>query len=158
MYFYTVYLWYWYGTCCFTSLSSHQNWYNRYITLYAFVGCSVPLGIENGEIKNDQITASSSKNSWFGGTWEPRLARLGNGGSVNAWQAKVNGFIYLQNCFYFWERPTFSRNILNFKLAREPYWNTMKPVTVQQVSVIPDALLLLILDTRTSAPVSHTHF
>ncbi|KAK6486843.1 coagulation factor V [Huso huso] len=53
-------------------------------------GCSVPLGIENGEIKNDQITASSSKNSWFGGTWEPRLARLGNGGSVNAWQAKAN--------------------------------------------------------------------
>ncbi|MGH0143764.1 UNVERIFIED_CONTAM: hypothetical protein FKN15_054609 [Acipenser sinensis] len=53
-------------------------------------GCSVPLGMENGEIKNDQITASSSKNSWFGGTWEPRLARLGNGGSVNAWQAKAN--------------------------------------------------------------------
>ncbi|XP_041114974.1 coagulation factor V [Polyodon spathula] len=53
-------------------------------------GCSVPLGMENREIKNDQITASSSKNSWFSGTWEPNLARLGNEGSVNAWQAKAN--------------------------------------------------------------------
>ncbi|XP_054019198.1 coagulation factor V [Dryobates pubescens] len=52
-------------------------------------GCSLPLGMENGEIKNTQITASSVKTSWFN-TWDPSLARLNQKGKVNAWRAKLN--------------------------------------------------------------------
>ncbi|XP_063999306.1 coagulation factor V [Pogoniulus pusillus] len=52
-------------------------------------GCSLPLGMENGEIKNTQITASSVKTSWFN-TWDPSFARLNQKGKVNAWRAKLN--------------------------------------------------------------------
>ncbi|OPJ66660.1 coagulation factor V [Patagioenas fasciata monilis] len=52
-------------------------------------GCSLPLGMENGEIKNNQITASSVKTSWFN-TWDPSLARLNQEGKINAWRAKLN--------------------------------------------------------------------
>ncbi|XP_009955885.1 PREDICTED: coagulation factor V-like [Leptosomus discolor] len=52
-------------------------------------GCSLPLGMENGDIKNTQITASSVKTSWFN-TWDPSLARLNQKGKINAWRAKVN--------------------------------------------------------------------
>uniref|UniRef100_A0A8C8RC81 Coagulation factor V n=1 Tax=Pelusios castaneus TaxID=367368 RepID=A0A8C8RC81_9SAUR len=52
-------------------------------------GCSMPLGMENGEIKNAQITAASYKKSWFN-AWEPALARLNLNGRTNAWQAKSN--------------------------------------------------------------------
>ncbi|KAM6438830.1 coagulation factor V [Rhynochetos jubatus] len=52
-------------------------------------GCSLPLGMENGEIKNTQITASSVKTSWFN-TWEPSFARLNQKGKINAWRAKLN--------------------------------------------------------------------
>ncbi|XP_005294581.2 coagulation factor V-like [Chrysemys picta bellii] len=52
-------------------------------------GCSLPLGMENGEIKNAQIRASSCKKSWYN-SWEPSLARLNQQGRINAWQAKSN--------------------------------------------------------------------
>ncbi|KAM9565692.1 coagulation factor V [Guaruba guarouba] len=52
-------------------------------------GCSLPLGMENREIKNSQITASSVKTSWFN-TWDPSLARLSQEGKINAWRAKLN--------------------------------------------------------------------
>uniref|UniRef100_G1NNF4 Coagulation factor V n=1 Tax=Meleagris gallopavo TaxID=9103 RepID=G1NNF4_MELGA len=52
-------------------------------------GCSLPLGMESGKIKNTQITASSVKTSWFS-TWEPSLARLNQKGKINAWRAKSN--------------------------------------------------------------------
>ncbi|KFQ48648.1 Coagulation factor V, partial [Nestor notabilis] len=52
-------------------------------------GCSLPLGMENGQIKNTQITASSVKTSWFN-TWDPSLARLNQEGKINAWRAKLN--------------------------------------------------------------------
>lgn len=51
-------------------------------------GCSLPLGMESGEIKNTQITASSTKTSWFN-TWDASLARLNQNGKMNAWRAKV---------------------------------------------------------------------
>uniref|UniRef100_A0A8C6WAW2 Coagulation factor V n=1 Tax=Nannospalax galili TaxID=1026970 RepID=A0A8C6WAW2_NANGA len=53
-------------------------------------GCSTPLGMENGNIENKQITASSFKKSWWGDFWEPSRARLNAQGRVNAWQAKAN--------------------------------------------------------------------
>ncbi|XP_034369380.1 coagulation factor V isoform X1 [Arvicanthis niloticus] len=53
-------------------------------------GCSTPLGLEDGRIQNQQITASSFKKSWWGDYWEPSLARLNAQGRVNAWQAKAN--------------------------------------------------------------------
>ncbi|KAG7467050.1 hypothetical protein MATL_G00149280 [Megalops atlanticus] len=53
-------------------------------------GCSVPLGMESGRIKDEQITASSTASSWFVGPWQPWFARLNKQGAVNAWQAKTN--------------------------------------------------------------------
>ncbi|CAJ0963082.1 unnamed protein product [Ranitomeya imitator] len=53
-------------------------------------GCSAPLGMENYNIKDAQITASSHKTSYFSSSWLASLARLNKAGSVNAWQAKSN--------------------------------------------------------------------
>ncbi|XP_048213738.1 coagulation factor V [Perognathus longimembris pacificus] len=53
-------------------------------------GCSTPLGMENGQIENKQITASSFKKPWWGDYWQPSRARLNAQGRVNAWQAKAN--------------------------------------------------------------------
>uniref|UniRef100_A0A8C6YHB2 F5/8 type C domain-containing protein n=1 Tax=Nothoprocta perdicaria TaxID=30464 RepID=A0A8C6YHB2_NOTPE len=70
--------------------------YNRPTLRMEFLGCevdgkscSVPLGMESGEIKNSQITASSAKTTWFK-VWEPFLARLNQKGKLNAWRAKSN--------------------------------------------------------------------
>ncbi|XP_029459292.1 coagulation factor V [Rhinatrema bivittatum] len=52
-------------------------------------GCFVPLGMESGSIKDEQITATSVYTSWFY-TWNPFYARLNLQGSANAWQAKAN--------------------------------------------------------------------
>ncbi|KAL7983436.1 hypothetical protein Chor_000312 [Crotalus horridus] len=52
-------------------------------------GCSMPLGMESGAIKNSEITASSYKKTWWS-SWEPSLARLNLKGQTNAWQPKVN--------------------------------------------------------------------
>uniref|UniRef100_A0A4W3GTN1 F5/8 type C domain-containing protein n=1 Tax=Callorhinchus milii TaxID=7868 RepID=A0A4W3GTN1_CALMI len=43
--------------------------------------CRVPLGLESGRIEDSQLTASSHE-----GQWAPRLARLQNTGSINAWR------------------------------------------------------------------------
>ncbi|KAE8622959.1 hypothetical protein XENTR_v10005442 [Xenopus tropicalis] len=53
------------------------------------LGCFMPLGMENGIIKDEQITASSYKSSWYS-SWVPSLARLNKVGKSNAWQAKSN--------------------------------------------------------------------
>ncbi len=55
-------------------------------------GCSVPLGMESGLIKDHHITASSTASSWFAGPWSPSFARLNKQGTINAWQAKVPNF------------------------------------------------------------------
>uniref|UniRef100_A0A8C1HZ00 Coagulation factor V n=1 Tax=Cyprinus carpio carpio TaxID=630221 RepID=A0A8C1HZ00_CYPCA len=49
-------------------------------------GCSVPLGMESGLIKDAQITASSVASNWYSGQWHPWYARLNKLGTVNAWQ------------------------------------------------------------------------
>nr|XP_061826788.1 venom prothrombin activator pseutarin-C non-catalytic subunit-like isoform X1 [Nerophis lumbriciformis] len=51
-------------------------------------GCSVPLGMENGLIEDQSITASSTSSNWYLGLWLPSYARLNKQGTVNAWQAK----------------------------------------------------------------------
>lgn len=53
-------------------------------------GCSVPLGMQNGNIRDYQITASSVASNWYSSLWQPWLARLDKQGSINAWQAKSN--------------------------------------------------------------------
>ncbi|XP_025023004.1 coagulation factor V [Python bivittatus] len=52
-------------------------------------GCSMPLGMESGAIKNSEITASSYKTTWWS-SWEPSLARLNLKGRTNAWLPKAN--------------------------------------------------------------------
>ncbi|XP_066105508.1 coagulation factor VIII isoform X1 [Saccopteryx bilineata] len=51
--------------------------------------CSIPLGMENKEISDAQITASSYLNNKFA-TWSPSQARLHLQGRTNAWRPKVN--------------------------------------------------------------------
>ncbi|XP_040594092.1 coagulation factor V isoform X2 [Mesocricetus auratus] len=43
-------------------------------------GCKMPMGLSTGIISDSQIKASGHLNYW-----EPKLARLNNGGSYNAW-------------------------------------------------------------------------
>ncbi|XP_042530334.1 coagulation factor V [Dipodomys spectabilis] len=43
-------------------------------------GCKIPLGLSTGMIADSQIKASE-----YLSYWEPKLARLNNGGSYNAW-------------------------------------------------------------------------
>ncbi|XP_071395821.1 coagulation factor V [Centroberyx affinis] len=71
------------------------SWYNKATVRMEFYGCeldgcSVPLGMENGLIKDHHITASSTASIWYSGTWKPSLARLNTQGTVNAWQARDN--------------------------------------------------------------------
>ncbi|KAM8817409.1 coagulation factor V [Rhynchonycteris naso] len=50
--------------------------------------CKMPMGLSTGMIADPQIKASE-----FLGYWEPKLARLNNGGSYNAWMTeKMSGF------------------------------------------------------------------
>ncbi|KAG7260157.1 hypothetical protein CRUP_020888 [Coryphaenoides rupestris] len=69
------------------------HWYNTATVRLEFYGCeldgcSVPLGMENGVIKENRITASSTASSWYAGPWKASLARLNLQGALNAWQAK----------------------------------------------------------------------
>nr|XP_020451699.1 coagulation factor VIII-like [Monopterus albus] len=45
--------------------------------------CVLPLGMKSGRIQDSQITASDHI-----GNWEPRLARLDQSGSINAWMGR----------------------------------------------------------------------
>ncbi|XP_006887516.1 PREDICTED: coagulation factor V [Elephantulus edwardii] len=58
-------------------------------TLFLIVDreCKMPMGLSTGVISDSQIKATEHL-----GYWEPRLARLNNGGSYNAWSIeKVSG-------------------------------------------------------------------
>ncbi|XP_041663458.1 coagulation factor V [Cheilinus undulatus] len=71
------------------------DWYGKATLRMEFYGCeldgcSVPLGMETGLIKDNQITASTTATSWYSGPWKPSLARLNRQGTINAWQAKYN--------------------------------------------------------------------
>uniref|UniRef100_A0A8C6LFP5 Coagulation factor V n=1 Tax=Nothobranchius furzeri TaxID=105023 RepID=A0A8C6LFP5_NOTFU len=71
------------------------NWYNTATLRMEFYGCeldgcSVPLGLENGLIQDEYMTASSSATNWYFGPWKASLGRLNKQGSVNAWRAKNN--------------------------------------------------------------------
>lgn len=51
-------------------------------------GCSLPLGMQRRLIPDNCITASSFWQSWRN-SWTPKLARLNEDGSANAWRPKV---------------------------------------------------------------------
>ncbi|XP_013885500.1 coagulation factor V [Austrofundulus limnaeus] len=68
------------------------TWYNAATVRMEFYGCeldgcSLPLGMESGLIKDHHITASSTASSWMS-PWKPSLARLNKQGAINAWKAK----------------------------------------------------------------------
>ncbi|XP_055012839.1 coagulation factor V, partial [Boleophthalmus pectinirostris] len=71
------------------------EWYDKPTVRMEFYGCeldgcSVPLGMESRQIKDHQISASSTASSWYGGPWKPSFARLNKQGTINAWQAMTN--------------------------------------------------------------------
>lgn len=58
-------------------------------------GCSLPLGMQRRLILNNQISASTFRESWRN-TWHPYLARLNQDGSANAWRPRVPPEILIQ--------------------------------------------------------------
>uniref|UniRef100_A0A087XMS2 ferroxidase n=2 Tax=Poecilia formosa TaxID=48698 RepID=A0A087XMS2_POEFO len=71
------------------------TWYNAATIRMEFYGCeldgcSVPLGMESGLIKDRCITASSQESRWYYGNWKASLGRLNKQGAINAWRAKNN--------------------------------------------------------------------
>lgn len=67
------------------------------------IGCSLPLGLQTGRIPDDNLDASSHYSYMFR-SWLPKLARLNQGGSVNAWRPMVKANTAL---FY----PSFSLSV-----------------------------------------------
>ncbi|XP_068125921.1 coagulation factor V [Hyperolius riggenbachi] len=68
-----------------TEVAEYQQAGMQAIFNIAETGCNFPLGLESKLISDDQITASH-----YIDYWEPRLARLNNAGSYNAWSAHMN--------------------------------------------------------------------
>ncbi|KAG7335254.1 hypothetical protein KOW79_001850 [Hemibagrus wyckioides] len=68
--------------------------------------CSLPLGMQRNLIADNQISASTFRQSWRN-TWSPSLARLNQGGSANAWRPKSNNpYEWLQVDFKVVKRVT----------------------------------------------------
>ncbi|XP_064232308.1 lactadherin isoform X1 [Aotus nancymaae] len=62
-----------------------------YVGSHCELKCAEPLGMENGNIANSQITASSVRVTFLGVQhWVPELARLNRAGMVNAWTPSSN--------------------------------------------------------------------
>ncbi|XP_069802150.1 coagulation factor V [Dendropsophus ebraccatus] len=68
-----------------TEIAEYQQAGMQTVFSVADEGCNFPLGLASRIISDEQITASHYIDSW-----EPKLARLHNGGSYNAWSAHVN--------------------------------------------------------------------
>ncbi|XP_030064798.1 coagulation factor VIII [Microcaecilia unicolor] len=70
-------------------IGEHQQAGMSALFLIYDANCKQPLGLTSGNIADFQITASGHYDQW-----EPRLARLDNSGSVNAWSVDgVNSWI-----------------------------------------------------------------
>ncbi|KAK2829114.1 hypothetical protein Q7C36_017104 [Tachysurus vachellii] len=68
--------------------------------------CSMPLGMQRRIIPDNQISASTFRQSWRN-SWNPHLARLNQEGSANAWRPKTNNpFEWLQVDFKVVKRVT----------------------------------------------------
>ncbi|KAM5180745.1 coagulation factor V [Mantella aurantiaca] len=68
-----------------TEVAEYQRAGMQAIFNIADAECNFPLGLASRLISDDQITASH-----YIDYWEPKLARLNNGGSYNAWSAHMN--------------------------------------------------------------------
>ncbi|XP_056414161.1 coagulation factor V [Hyla sarda] len=68
-----------------TEVAEYQQAGMQTVYNVAEKGCNFPLGLSSRIISDEQITASH-----YIDPWEPRLARLNNGGSYNAWSAHIN--------------------------------------------------------------------
>nr|XP_033801541.1 coagulation factor VIII isoform X2 [Geotrypetes seraphini] len=70
-------------------IGEHQQAGMSALFLVYDANCKQPLGLASGNIADFQITASGHY-----GQWEPRMARLDNSGSLNAWSVEgVNSWI-----------------------------------------------------------------
>ncbi|XP_053506054.1 coagulation factor VIII [Ictalurus furcatus] len=68
--------------------------------------CSLPLGMQRRLIPDNQISASTFRQSWRN-SWSPGLARLNQDGSANAWRPKTNNpYEWLQVDFKVVKRVT----------------------------------------------------
>lgn len=76
------------GWCCFI-IEKLSLVALDFFFFFATTGCSLPLGLQRGSIPDDNFDASSHYSYMFR-SWLPKLARLNQGGSVNAWRPVVN--------------------------------------------------------------------
>ncbi|XP_004464227.2 coagulation factor V isoform X1 [Dasypus novemcinctus] len=67
-------------------------------------GCKMPMGLSTGVISDLQIKASQHL-----ANWEPRLARLNNGGSYNAWSVEK---LSIESGFKPWIQVDFQREVI----------------------------------------------
>ncbi|XP_074078065.1 coagulation factor V [Macrotis lagotis] len=66
--------------------------------------CNMPMGLSTGFIADSQISASE-----FLGYWYPKLARLNNGGSYNAWSTEKRAHFLLNEP---WVQVDFEREVV----------------------------------------------
>uniref|UniRef100_A0A3B3X5G3 ferroxidase n=1 Tax=Poecilia mexicana TaxID=48701 RepID=A0A3B3X5G3_9TELE len=83
--------------------------------------CYHPMGLESGSVKNDQITASSSR-----GYWVPDLARLNNQGKYNAWSTDQKGD---------WIQVNFKRPVVISQVATQGAWQLLQPQYATNFSI-----------------------
>lgn len=73
---------------CFIAEKIHFVCVECFLFCFCPIGCSLPLGLQRGSIPADNFDASSHYSYMFR-SWLPELARLNQGGSVNAWRPMV---------------------------------------------------------------------
>ncbi|KAM9851214.1 coagulation factor V [Aulostomus maculatus] len=83
--------------------------------------CYRPLGLELGSVKDDQITAINTR-----GYWEPKLARLNNGGKFNAWSTEQN---------YSWIQVDFERPVVISQVATQGAKQLFQSQFVQKFAI-----------------------
>lgn len=69
-----------------------RDQYNAFCVTYDNMEtCTKPLGIETGQVRNEQFTTSSVNHAFWGEPWSAGRARLNKGGLVNAWMPNHDG-------------------------------------------------------------------
>lgn len=127
------------------TLSTKKVTYNSVVFLGAL--CSTPLGLRNGRLRNNKITASSEYNVYH----SARLGRLGHhkrGRYVGAWCAKHNN----KNQ---WLKVDFGRPMKITKIATQGRQDAAQWVTYYRVSSSLDGIHWQVYRFKNSDKVSH---
>ncbi|XP_074178553.1 coagulation factor V isoform X3 [Rhinolophus sinicus] len=89
--------------------------------------CEMPLGLSTGLIADSHIKASD-----FLGYWEPKLARLNNGGSYNAW---ITGQMSVEFDYKPWIQVDMQRDVLLTGIQSQGAKHYLKPYYTTEFQV-----------------------